>query len=88
MTVTFETSPAAAEASGGERFEAVGRGERGVRAVSDSDGVGGTSRTNLVTHHHRSGERIITSILREGSLVLSPPEIEVAIADLFVSVDL
>lgn len=42
--------------------------------------------SRVVTHHHRSGERIITRILREGRLVPSPPEIEVEVADLFTSV--
>ena len=41
--------------------------------------------TRVVVHHRRAGERIDTVICGEGSLKLDSPGLEVAIADLFVS---
>jgi len=40
----------------------------------------------VVTHHYRSGNRIITSIVRGGDLVLDPLDMKLSVADLFVSI--
>lgn len=42
--------------------------------------------TQVVTHHYRSGNQIITSIIRQGNIELNPPGVVLQMRDLFVSV--
>ena len=42
--------------------------------------------TRVATHHYRSGNRIITSIVREGRVELEPPGLSLDMTDLFASV--
>jgi Uma2 family endonuclease len=37
----------------------------------------------LVIHHQRHGEDILTRILREGTITLDPPGIEVKVAEIY-----